>query len=159
MSLKIGQKAPDFSLTNTEKQSVSLSQFQGQPLVLLFFPMAFSSVCTEEMCAVRDGFDDFQDLQAVVLGISVDSLFTLARFKQDYKLPFEMLSDFNKEVSAAYGALHEEFAFGMKGVSKRSAFVIDAEGVVRYAEVSDHPPTLPNFKAVRETLASLNANV
>ncbi len=155
MALKTGDKAPNFKLYNSEKEEVSLDSFQGQNLVLLFFPQSFSSVCTKELCSTRDDIAFYQNLDAQVLAISVDSIFTLGKFKEDQKLNFPLLSDFNKEVSRAYDALHEDWILGMKGVSKRSAFVIDKTGVIRYAEVLENAGELPNFDAVKSTLESL----
>ncbi len=156
MALQSGEKAPNFKLYSDEKKEVSLDDFKGQNVVLLFFPQSFTGVCTQELCSTRDDIAFYQNLDAQVLAISVDSVFTLGKFKEDQKLNFPLLSDFNKEVSRAYDALYEEWILGMKGVSKRSAFVIDKNGVVRYAEVLDNPGNLPNFEAVKSTLESLN---
>jgi peroxiredoxin len=156
MKIEPGQKAPDFSLYDTEKKKVTLTDFRGKNIVLLFFPFAFTRVCTTELCSVRDNINDYEKLNAVVFGISVDSHYTLARYKHDQNLNFSLLSDFNKEVSAAYGSLYEKFGLDMKGVSKRSAFVIDKEGVVRYAEVLENPAETPNFNNIQAALASLN---
>nr|MCU0470869.1 redoxin domain-containing protein [Arcicella sp.] len=152
MALQVGDKAPDFKLFNSEKQEVSLSDFKGKNVVVLFFPLAFTSVCTAELCEMRDNIGTYANLNAEILGISVDSLFTLEKFKAEQKLPFNLLSDFNKEVSAAYGSLYENFVLGMKGVSKRSAFVIDSEGTVQYAEVLESAGDVPNFQAVQAAL-------
>jgi peroxiredoxin len=157
MSLQPGQQAPDFSLTSSDKATVSLSQYRGQQVVLLFFPLAFTSVCTTELCSVRDGLSEYQQSDAVVLGISVDSPFSLARFKEDNQLNFPLLSDFNKEASGAYGALYDQFVLGMRGVSKRAAFVIDREGVIRYAEVLENAGELPNLDAVLQALKGQTA--
>ena len=151
----IGSQAPDFTLTDSDKNSVSLSDQQGKAVVLLFFPMAFTSVCTEELCSVRDDMARYQDLDAQVYGISVDSPFSLDRFKQEQQLPFPLLSDFNKTVSSAYGALYEDFVFGMKGVSKRAAFVVDAQGQIRYAEVLENAGEIPDLDAVKAALSAL----
>ncbi|TAK41223.1 MAG: peroxiredoxin [Saprospiraceae bacterium] len=156
MALKAGDKAPVFKLYNTEKAEVSLDDFKGQNVVLLFFPQAFTGVCTKELCSTRDDIAFYQGLDAQILAISVDSVFTLAKFKEDQHLNFPLLSDFNKEVSRAYEALYEEFTLGMKGVSRRSAFVIDKNGVIRYAEVLEKAADLPNFEAVKATLQQLN---
>jgi peroxiredoxin len=156
MALKQGDTAPDFTLYNTEKKEVSLSDYKGKNLVILFFPLAFTSVCTTELCSLRDNMADYAALNAEVVAISVDSLFTLDKFKAEQGLPFPLLSDFNKEVSAAYGSLYENFVLGMKGVSKRSAFVIDKEGKIQYAEVLESAGDLPSFDAVKQTLTSLN---
>ncbi len=155
MSVTVGDKAPSFQLYDSEKSSVSLDNFKGRPVVLLFFPQSFTGVCTTELCQTRDDLAFYQGLEAQVLAISVDSVFTLAKFKEDQSLNFPLLSDFNKEISRAYGSLYEEWILGMRGVSKRSAFVIDGEGVVRYAEVLENPGELPNFGAVKEVLRSL----
>lgn len=156
MSLKVGDKAPSFKLFNSDKRQVALEDFAGKNLVVLFFPLAFTGVCTKELCGMRDDITSYQNLAAEVVAISVDSLFTLERFKKDQNLNFPLLSDFNKTTAAAYGALYENFVLGMKGVAKRSAFVVDGEGIIRYVEVLDNAGEIPNFKAVKETLASLN---
>lgn len=156
MSVKVGEKAPSFKLYSSDKQEVALENYRSQNVVLLFFPMAFSSICTEELCSMRDNIADYEDLNAQVLAISVDSPFTLDKFKADQKLNFPLLSDFNKEVATAYGALYSEFVMGLKGVARRSAFVIDKEGVLQYAEVLESAGSLPNFEAVKATLSSLN---
>ncbi len=155
MSIEIGQPAPDFTLFDSEKKQVILSEQKGSNVVLLFFPLAFTSVCTAELCSVRDNIDWYNNVNAKVFGISVDALQTLAKFKEDQKLNFTLLSDFNKEVSRAYDSIYEMFGYNMKGVSKRSAFVIDKEGIVRYAEVLENAGQLPNFEAVQKTLAEL----
>ncbi|MGZ4049163.1 MAG: redoxin domain-containing protein [Bacteroidia bacterium] len=156
MKIEVGQTAPAFTLTDTEKKAVSLSDFKGKNVVLLFFPLAFTGTCTAELCATRDDIATYNNANAQVLGISVDSLFVLGKFKEEQKLNFPLLSDFNKEVSAAYGSLYDTFIFEMKGVSKRSAFVIDKEGIVRYAEVLEKASDLPNFVSIKEVLSRLN---
>lgn len=157
MSVQVGEKAPAFTLLSTDKKPVSLSDYEGKNVVLLFFPLAFTGVCTTELCTMRDDIATYSGLNAEILAVSVDSAFTLERFKADQNLNFPLLSDFNKEASTAYGSLYDVFPFGgMQGVSKRSAFVIDKEGTVRYAEVLASPGDLPNFSAVKETLNSLN---
>jgi len=156
MSIKTGDKAPAFTLVSDEKKEVSLSDYQGKQVVLLFFPMAFTSVCTDELCQMRDNIADYNNLNAEILAVSVDSPFTLAKFKEDQKLNFPLLSDFNKEASRAYGSLYEDFVLGLKGVSKRSAFVIDGDGVVQYSEVLENAGDMPNFEAVRASLSSSN---
>jgi len=156
MKIEIGQSAPEFALFNTEKNKVSLSDYKGKNVVLLFFPLAFSGVCTKELCSMRDDMAKYHGMNAAILGVSIDSLFTLGRFKQENLLEFDLLSDFNKEVSAMYACLYESFAFEMRGVSKRSAFVIDADGIIRYAEVLESAGDLPNFEAIDECLKGLN---
>ncbi len=156
MSLDTGNKAPNFTLTSDEKKSVSLSDYQGKNVVILFFPLAFTGVCTTELCNTRDDIASYQGLNAEILAISVDSPFVLEKFKEEQKLNFSLLSDFNRQTSKEYGALYEDFVLGMKGVSKRSAFVVDKEGIIRYAEVLENAGELPNFKAIKETLSQLN---
>lgn len=156
MSVQVGSSAPDFKLFSSEKEEVSLSDYKGKNVVLLFFPQAFTGVCTEELCSMRDNIGEYEKLDAQILAVSVDSPFTLEKFKSEQQYNFPLLSDFNKNVSEQYGSLHAEFAFGMKGVSKRSAFVIDKEGIVRHTEVLENPGKMPNFEAVRETLSSLS---
>ncbi len=155
MALQVGDKAPNFTLFNTEKKEISLSDFAGKNVVILFFPLAFTSVCTAELCEMRDNIATYSNLNDEILGISVDSLFTLDKFKAEQSLPFNLLSDFNKEISTAYGSIYENFVLGMKGVSKRSAFVVDANGTIQYAEVLESAGDVPNFVAVKEALASL----
>ncbi|MCP9762401.1 redoxin domain-containing protein [Lacihabitans soyangensis] len=153
MTLKIGDVAPDFTLISTEKTPVSLSDYKGKKVVVLFFPMAFTGVCTTELCSLRDDIATYSSLNAEILAISVDSPFTLGKFKEDQKLPFPLLSDFNKTASTAYGAIYEEFVLGLKGVSKRSAFVVNADGTLAYAEVLESAGDLPNFDNVKAALA------
>jgi alkyl hydroperoxide reductase subunit AhpC len=155
MALQKGDKAPDFKLYNSDKQEVSLSDYKGKNVVILFFPLAFTGVCTAELCEMRDNIAVYSNLNAEIVGISVDSLFTLEKFKAEQKLPFNLLSDFNKETSSAYGSLYENFVLGMKGVSKRSAFVVDAEGTIQFAEVLEDAGKVPNFEAVQSALQSL----
>jgi peroxiredoxin len=155
MSLKVGDKAPDFKLFSSDKKEVNLSDFRGKNVVVLFFPLAFTGVCTAELCQMRDDIATYSKLNADILGISVDSVFTLDKFKAEQHLPFQLLSDFNKETSQAFGAYYDTFVMGMHGVSKRSAFVIDKEGIVQYAEVLESAGDLPNFETVKATLETL----
>ncbi len=153
--LAIDALAPDFKLFNTDKKEVSLANQRGSNCVLLFFPLAFTSTCTVELCNVRDNYAMYNQLNAKVFGISVDSLFALGKFKQEQNLNFDLLSDFNKTASIAYQCLYPEFGFGMQGVSKRAAFVIDKDGFLKYAEVLENAGSLPDFEAIRKTLESL----
>lgn len=155
-TIQIGQQAPDFTLYDSDKQKVTLSDYKGKNVLLLFFPAAFTSVCTQELCSTRDNIALYAKANAQVFGISVDMPFSLAKFKEEQKLNFPLLSDFNKEASTAYGCLYETFAVDLRGVSKRSAFVIDKEGVVRYAEVLEKASDLPDFTAIQKTLAALS---
>jgi peroxiredoxin len=156
MAIQVGDKAPDFTLVASDTKEVTLSSYQGKNVVLLFFPMAFTGVCTTELCTMRDNMSVYEKLNAEILAVSVDSPFTLAEFKKQQNLNFPLLSDFNKEVARNYGSLYEEFVFGLRGVAKRSAFVVDAEGTVRYAEVLDSAGDLPNFAKIQETLNELS---
>jgi peroxiredoxin len=156
MKIEIGQPAPDFSLFDNTKTKVTLSELKGSKVLLLFFPQAFTSVCTAELCGVRDNIGTYNNANAKVLGISVDSVFTLNTFKEAQGYNFPLLSDFNKEVSRAYGSIYEDWILDMKGVSKRAAFVIDKEGIVRYAEVLENAGDVPNFEAINAALTAGN---
>lgn len=156
MPLVSGDKAPDFTLRNSEKELINLKQYRGKNVVLLFFPMAFTGVCTKELCAMRDSIGDYEQLDAQILAVSVDSVFTLGKWKEEQKFNFPMLSDFNKTVSKKYDTLYKEFVFEMKGVSKRSAFLIDKEGTIRYAEVLENAGEIPDFDAIKAVLETLN---
>lgn len=156
MSIQIGQKAPDFTLFNTDKKPVQLEGLKGRNVVLLFFPLAFTSTCTAELCSVRDNYALYNQLNATVFGISVDSVFVLEKFKAEQNLNFELLSDFNKTASKAYGCLYDTFTgMDMEGVSKRAAFVVDKEGIIQYAEVLENAGALPVFEKINATLEKL----
>jgi len=152
MAIQSGQQAPQFTLVSSDKKEVSLADFKGKKVVLHFFPMAFTGVCTTQLCTMRDSFGYYDGLNAQILGISVDSPFTLAKFKEENNYQFPLLSDFNKEASVAYDAIYQEFALGLKGVSKRAAFVIDEEQKVIYAEVLEVATDLPDFNAIAEAV-------
>ncbi|MBX2845843.1 MAG: redoxin domain-containing protein [Saprospiraceae bacterium] len=154
MSLQKGDKAPDFKLVDSQTHEVQLSDYAGKKLVLLFFPLAYTGVCTTELCTMRDDIATYNNLNADVLAVSVDSPFVLDKFKADNNLNFKLASDFNATASAAYGAKYDEFVLGMKNVSKRSAFVIDEHGTVQYAEVLESAGDLPSFENVKAALAS-----
>lgn len=146
-------KAPDFTLKDTGNKDVSLSDYKGESnIVLLFFPLAFSSVCTKELCNTRDNMKIYDSLNAEVFGISIDSFFTLKAFKEANNLNFKLLSDFNKEVSKNYGVLNDDF-FGMRGVSDRAVFVINKEGDIIYKEIKEDADEMPDFGAVQQALA------
>ncbi len=155
MAIATGTRAPDFTLKTKNAdglQDVTLSgNFGKQKTVLLFFPLAFTSVCMEEMCSVNSGLDAYTRLNAAVYGISVDSPFALEKMAAVDNLQFPLLSDFNKEVSAAYDVLYPDL-LGFKGVAKRSAFVIGQDGTILYAESSDDPKQLPDFDAIKAAL-------
>jgi peroxiredoxin len=148
MKLQPGSPAPQFTLVSSGLKQVSLSAFKGKKVVLHFFPMAFTGTCTTQLCTMRDNFGYYDDLNAVILGISVDSPFTLAKYKEENNYQFELLSDFNKDVSIAYGCIYDEFVLGLRGVSKRAAFVIDEEQNIVYAEILEVATDLPDFNAI-----------
>ena len=156
MTLSVGSSAPDFSLKTKTPEGltdITLSSFKGEAsVVLLFFPFAFTGVCTEETCSVRDDLSSYESLNAKVFGISVDSPFAQEAMAIKENLNFPLLSDFNKDVSESYDVLYADL-LGFKGVSKRSAFVIDENGIVTYSESSDDPHDLPNFDAIKAALA------
>lgn len=155
MTLQIGDIAPDFTLPATDKTPYTLSEHRDKNTVILFFPLAFTGVCTTELCSIRDNYHVYEKLDANVIAISVDSFATLAKFKELEQYNFTLLSDFNKEAGEKYGVLYEVFAAGHRGVAKRSAFVVDKQGVIQYAEVLENAGELPNFAAIWETLGSL----
>jgi peroxiredoxin len=155
MSIRNGDKAPEFSLYSSEKKLTSLSDFKGRNVVLLFFPLAFTSTCTKELCATRDDISIYDELGTHVLGISVDSPQSLARYKQELELTFTLLSDFNKDVIRAYDVMYEEFSLGMRGVAKRAVFLIDTEGSIRYKEVLEIARNMPDLYAVQNAIRTL----
>lgn len=155
MSFRLNSQAPDFKLVNTHKETVSLSAQKGKNIVLLFFPLAFTGTCTAELCATRDDLEFYNKIDALVFGISNDSPFVLKKFKESINLNFELLSDWNKTVSEAYGSLYSEFILGMKGVAKRSAFIIDKNGIIKYAEVLEDAGKIPDFEAIKACLLTL----
>jgi glutaredoxin-dependent peroxiredoxin len=156
MKIETGHAAPDFSLFDSDKNKVTLSELKGKNVLLLFFPQAFTGVCTKELCAIRDNIASYNNVNATVLGISVDSVFTLNKFKEEQHYNFPLLSDFNKEVSGLYDTIYHDWILDMKGVSKRSAFVIDKEGIVQYAEVLENAGEVPNFEKIDALLATLH---
>ncbi len=151
MALKPGDKAPDFSLYSTDKKLVSLSDYKGKNVVLLFFPLAFTGTCTKELCGVRDHVYDFDGL-ADVVAVSVDTPHTLAKWKELENFDFVMLSDFNKQAMKAYDTMYEVFSTDLHGVAKRSAFLIDGDGIIQYAEVLDNASEIPDMEAIRARL-------
>jgi len=153
--VNIKEKAPAFTLKDSEGNDVSIRDFKGSPVLILFFPLAFTGVCTKELCLVRDSMDIYNKVSSTVLAISVDSFFTLGQFKNQQNLNFPLLSDFNREVSNMYGAYYDEF-FGMHGVSKRAAFVLDAEQNIVYTEVLEKASELPNFDKIQSVLSKLS---
>src|SRR3954471_13319165 len=151
MSVDVGTQAPDFTLVDQDRQPVTLSAQRGKPVVLAFFPAAFSSVCTKEMCTFQESLARLDKVNAQVYGISVDTFFTLKAFQDQQKLTFPLLSDFNKQVIRDYGVFNEDM-IGLKGIAKRATFVIDKDGVVQHAEVLDDARNEPNYGAVFKAL-------
>jgi len=154
MAVIEGAQAPDFTLMNQEREPVTLSNLRGRPVVLAFFPAAFSSVCTKELCTFRDSLSRLNQAQAQVLGISVDTFFALKAFHTDQKLTFPLLSDFNKQTIRDYGVYNEDM-IGLKGIAKRAVFVIDKDGKIRYRQVLDDARNEPDYDAAFKALASL----
>jgi peroxiredoxin len=155
MSLKVGDKAPDFTLFNQDGEAVSLSNFKGKNVVVLFFPGANTGVCTKEMCTFRDELKVFEKLNAQILGISVDMHFSLKMFHEKNNYNFPLLSDFNKKVIAAYGVVLDVFVpgkFDYLGTAKRAAFVVAADGTLKYVEVLASPGEEPNYEAIKKVL-------
>lgn len=155
MTLSIGDKAPDFTLPEKMDSMWTLSDHIGKRnIVLLFFPLAFSPTCREELCSMRDGFREFEGLDATVVAVSIDSPFVLAKFKEELGLQFPLLSDFNRTAARAYGAFHEKLG-PLEGVAKRSAFIIDKAGKIAYEWVSDDPGVLPDVAGIMDRLDEL----
>ena len=151
--LGTGTPAPDFTLPNGPGTEVVLADLLSNgPVVVFFYPHAYSSVCTEEFCGVRDDWPAWSELKGSVVGISVNTPFVVAQWKQEIGLPFELLSDFNKEISVAYDAIYDEF-FGLKGVSKRSAYVIGTDGTITYAWQTEDAGVQPDMDAIKAALA------
>lgn len=149
----VGTPAPDFSLPpQPGPDRVTLAELRGRPVVLLFFPLAFSEACTEEMCTVAEDWSRWQEIGATVLGISVDSPFVTRKFAQETGVPFPLLSDFNKDAASAYGVLDPDY-YGLLGVAKRAAFVVDREGRIAYAWVTEDSSVLPPFDEIRAAVA------
>lgn len=157
MSLQKGDKAPSFTLVDTDKKEVSLEDYKGKTLILHFFPAAFTGTCTAQLCAIRDGISMYHNDHCDVVAISVDSVFTLIKFKADQNLNFTLLSDFNRTVSPAYGVLLENFTLGMKNVSGRSVFLIDGNGIIQYSQILEKQSDMPDFAALNAALSNLSA--
>ena len=154
MAADVGSTAPDFTLMNQDREPVTLSQLKGKPVVLAFFPAAFSGTCQKELCTIRDSMSALNQASAQVLGISVDTFFALKAFQDQQQFNFPLLSDFNKEVIREYGVFNEDM-IGLKGIAKRSVFVLDKDGVVRYREVLEDARNEPDYKKVLDSVASL----
>jgi len=155
MAVEVGSKAPDFTLVNQDREPVTLSQQLGQSnVVLAFFPGAFSGTCTKEFCNLRDTMSNFKNVNAKVLGISTDTFFALKAWDDQQKLGFPLLSDYNKEVIGKYGVVNPDM-IGLKNIAKRSVFVIDRNGVVRYREVLEDARNEPDYRKLNEELTAI----
>jgi peroxiredoxin len=154
MALDVGSNAPDFTLPNQDREPVRLSAQRGRPIVLAFFPAAFSSVCTAELCTFRDSLAKLNRANAQVYGISVDTFFALKAFQDAERLTFPLLSDFNKQVIREYGVYNDDM-IGLKGIAKRAVFVIDRNGVVQHRQVLEDARNEPDYARVLEAVAAL----
>lgn len=152
MKLNVGDKAPEFLLYTTDKKPLTNADIKGRRTLFLFFPAAFTSTCTRELCSVRDDIARYNNLNIDVYGVSPDAVYSLIRYKEEQGLNFLLASDYNKDVSAAFGSAYEMFNFNMKGVSKRSAFIIDKNGIIQYAEVLDNASLIPDFEAIHKVI-------
>src|SRR3984893_7244186 len=155
MAAETGSMRPEFTLPNQDREPVTLSKQRGRPIVLAFFPAAFSSVCQKELCTFRDALFQLNKVKTQVYGISVDTFFALKAFADQQHLTFPLLSDFNKQVIRDYGVFNEDM-IGLKGIAKRAVFVLDKNGVVRYREVLDDARNEPNYEKVLASVASLS---
>lgn len=155
MSVEVGSKAPDFTLMDEDRQPVTLSAaLQKGPVVLAFFPAAFSATCEAELCTFRDSLASLTPSKAQVIGVSTDTFFALKAFAEKQQFGFPLLSDFNKDVIRQYGVVNPDM-IGLKDIAKRSVFVIDRSGIVRYREVLDDARNEPDYAKIREALAGL----
>jgi peroxiredoxin len=154
MAAETGSIAPDFTLPNQDREPVTLSKQRGRPIVLAFFPAAFSSVCQKELCTFRDALSKLNKVNAQVYGISVDTFFALKAFADQQSLTFPLLSDFNKQVIRDYGVFNEDM-IGLKGIAKRATFVLDKNGVIRHREVLEDARNEPDYDKVYEAVATL----
>ena len=156
MPPKVGENAPQFTLVDATRNPRSLKEFEGRKTVVAFFPGAFTSVCTKELCKFRDSLKEFQDLDAEVVGISVDPPFANRGYSDAHGFTFPLLSDYSRQVIRTYGIVHENF-LGLEGydAAKRSVFILDRDGIVRYSWVTDDPGVEPNYQEIIQTLKSI----
>lgn len=152
MAIKAGDVAPDATVFKFPRDAVKLSEYRGRKHVILFFPLAFTSTCTEEMCTLSDDFSSYEKLGVDLIGLSVDSPYVNQKFAESCDATFPIMSDFNKEATEAFGVMRPSLG-ELKGVSERAAFVIDEAGIVRYAWVGEHPGLLPNFEEIKAAVA------
>ena len=154
MALQVGSQAPDFAMKSNKMADVKLAELRGNKVLLLFVPLAFTGVCTKELCSMRDALKDYESLDCKVFGVSTDSPFALDAWAQKEGYQFPLLSDYNKTVARDYETLYDDL-MGFKGVCKRSAYVIDREGKIRYASVSEDARVVPNFDEIKACLQQL----
>jgi glutaredoxin-dependent peroxiredoxin len=156
MAIANGSKAPDFTLVDTDMKPRAVKEFSGKNVILVFYPGAFTGVCTKELCTFRDAMTNFNAMNAQVVGVSVDGPFANKAFANANGLTFPLLSDYTASVSKMFGGVHEDFA-GMKGytASKRAVFILDKTGTVKYAWVSDNPGVEPLYDEINKVLSSL----
>lgn len=154
--IKIGDKAIEFALYNTDRNLVKLSDFSGKNIVLAFYPGAFTSDCQKELCVFRDSLANFEKMDAIILAISVDSPWANRAFKEQNMFGFHILSDYTRAVSHSYGGIYEDFA-GLDGykAAKRSVFVLDKKGIVVYSWITDNPGIEPDYQKIREIIEKL----
>lgn len=159
MALKVGDKAPEFTLPSftpsADLAQISLSDFKGKNVVLLFFPQAFTGVCTTEICTMNDSFNSYKDMNAEVLGISVDGTFVQRAFAEKNGIKISLLSDYNKVVIRLYDVVQPEFAHGQKETAQRAVYLIDKDGVIKYVEVTENPGVQVNFDAIKSAVTAL----
>lgn len=155
MAVSTGQTAPDATLFMTPKETARISDFRGRPVVLLFFPLAFSGVCTEEMCSMAEDYSAYASLGAEVIGISVDSPYTNQKFAEACNATFPIASDFNREATRAFGVLRPTLGIGLENVSERAAFVLAGNGEVVYSWVGENPGVMPDFNDIRAAVEKL----
>ena len=153
----LNETAPNFNLKNTEKNDIALSSYKGKTVVLAFYPGAFTGVCDTEMCSLRDSMNSFNDLNATVLGISVDSPWANAEFAKKYEINFNLLSDYNRDVSKAYDMIFNGLG-GLEGYecSNRGVIIIDGQGLIQYRWVAENPGVEPNYSEIIEKVKSLS---
>ncbi len=154
MALSVGTLAPDFTLPTKPGETITLSSLRGKQVVLLFYPAAFTGVCTKEMCTVAEDFSAYEALNAVPIAISVDTPWVVTKFAAESKATFPFASDFNKTVTRAYDVYRQNFAFGLEGVADRAVFVVGPDGVIKYAWVGENPGVFPDLDAVKNALKS-----
>ena len=153
-SVDVGTNAPDFTLVDQDRQPVTLSASRGKPVVLAFFPAAFSSTCTAELCTFNNRMSQLNAAHAQVYGISVDTFFTLKAFQDAQHLSFPLLSDFNKQAIRDYGVYNEDM-IGLKGIAKRAVFVVDSQGKITHREVLEDARNEPNYDRVFSALKAM----